>query len=120
IIVLISSAFNCMSDGRVKNQQDSTGKASTTVLPVTQSRDSKYYNWLERHREILKLNQENPPENIIIGNSIIHYWGGEPGHLIKRGEAAWKKYLAPFQVRNFGFGSDRIENVLWRISHGEL
>ncbi|MFN5022036.1 MAG: GDSL-type esterase/lipase family protein, partial [bacterium] len=33
---------------------------------------------------------------------------------------SWQKYLAPYEVRNFGFGADRIENVLWRIYHDEL
>ena len=111
-IILLNGA--CMADSRNKNTRDTIYQASTT-LPVTQSRDSKHYKWLERHQEILKLNKVKPPKNILIGNSIIHYWGGEPGHRIRRGETAWKKYLAPFEVRNLGFGSDRIENVLWRV-----
>lgn len=76
-IILLNGA--CMADSRNKNTRDTIYQASTT-LPVTQSRDSKHYKWLERHQEILKLNKVKPPKNILIGNSIIHYWGGEPGH----------------------------------------
>lgn len=119
LIILLSPACKCTASERSKNIQDTIYQASTTI-PVTQSRDSKHYNWLERHQNILRLNQKDPPENVIIGNSIIHYWGGEPGHRIKRGETAWNKYLAPFGARNLGFGSDRIENVLWRVNNGEL
>ena len=28
--------------------------------------------------------------------------------------------MRPLGVRNFGFGWDRIENVLWRVHHDEL
>ena len=36
------------------------------------------------------------------------------------GADSWQTYLEPLQVRNFGFGWDRIENVLWRVYHDEL
>src|SRR5699024_5153396 len=53
--------------------------------------------------------------------SITHYWGGEPEFSkTKRGEDSWEKYFNPSGVRNMGFSWDRIENVLWRVYHGEL
>ena len=57
---------------------------------------------------------------IIFGNSIIHYWGGQPVAPLTRGAGSWNKYLAPADVRNAAFGWDRIENVLWRVYHDEL
>ncbi|MEO6229544.1 MAG: SGNH/GDSL hydrolase family protein [Ferruginibacter sp.] len=98
--------------------QEPTGNISTNI-PVTQSRDG-YYVWRERHAEILKLNKTNPPKSVILGNSIIHYWSGEPKAPLARGAEAWNKYLEPLNVRNLGFGWDKIENVLWRVYHGEL
>lgn len=94
------------------------GNPSTTV-PVTQSRDG-YYNWRNRHAEILQLNKTSPPNSVVLANSIIHYWGGIPKAPIARGAETWDKYLNPFGFRNLGFGWDRIENVLWRVYHGEL
>lgn len=90
-----------------------------TTRPVTQSRDG-YYDWKGRHAEILSLNRQSSPANIILANSIIHYWGGEPKAPIARGEDSWKDYLQPLGVRNLGFGWDKIENVLWRVYHDEL
>jgi len=90
-----------------------------TTRPVTQSRDG-YYDWRGRHAEVLSLNRRTPPANIILANSIIHYWGGEPKAPIVRGEDSWNAYLQPLGVRNLGFGWDRIENVLWRVYHDEL
>ncbi|PSL46322.1 GDSL-like lipase/acylhydrolase family protein [Chitinophaga niastensis] len=91
-----------------------------TTIPVTQSRDIRSYDWRDRHQEILALNKKTPPQNIILANSIIHFWGGDPKAPIARGEESWNKYLAPIGMRNLAFGWDRIENVLWRIYHDEL
>ncbi|MDP4206441.1 MAG: SGNH/GDSL hydrolase family protein [Bacteroidota bacterium] len=90
-----------------------------TTQPCIQYRDG-YYNWEERHNERMKLNSKNPPSIVFIGNSIIHYWGGEPKAPIARGSDSWDKEFSPLNVGNFGFGWDKIENVLWRIYHGEL
>jgi lysophospholipase L1-like esterase len=66
------------------------------------------------------LNKEKAPEIVLIGNSITHYWGGEPTAHIVRGQDSWDKLFKGKEVRNMGFGYDRIENALWRIYHGEL
>ena len=91
----------------------------TTSMPVVQSRDG-YYDWRERHAEVLALNKATPPVNVILANSIVHYWGGKPQAPISRGADSWDKYLEPLGVRNLGFGWDKIENVLWRVYHEEL
>jgi len=92
----------------------------STTRPCTQYRDANTYDWLSRHNELLSLNKTEPPHIIFIGNSITHYWGGKPEAPISRGNDSWNEYLAPLGVRNFGFGWDRIENVLWRVYHDEL
>jgi lysophospholipase L1-like esterase len=52
--------------------------------------------------------------------SITHNWGGKPLNDRICGADSWAQYLEPLQVRNLGFGWDRIENVLWRVYHDEL
>jgi len=84
----------------------------------TQNRDP--YMWRQRHEQILKLNSERKPDVVLIGNSITHYWGGEPKAHIIRNQEAWEKMASGLNVHNLGFGWDRVENVLWRIYHGEL
>ena len=92
----------------------------STMIPVTQRREANGYEWRERHNAILERNRVNPPKAVIIGNSITHFWGGEPtGHVIN-GQKVWDKKLAPKGFGNLGFGWDRIENALWRVYHGEL
>jgi len=92
----------------------------TTQIPTCHNREPGSYNWEERHNEILKLNQIEPTKILLIGNSITHNWGGKPLNNRIKGADSWQKYLEPLQVRNFGFGWDRVENVLWRVYHDEL
>ncbi|MCW3117399.1 MAG: lipolytic protein family [Chitinophagaceae bacterium] len=90
----------------------------STTIPVIQTRDG--YDWRGRHEAIKLRNKNHTPENVIIGNSIIHYWAGEPAAATVNGADSWKKYLEPLGLQNMGFGWDRVENALWRIYHGEL
>ena len=90
----------------------------TIFTACTQQRDS--YDWKERHEQVLKLNKEKAPQILLIGNSITHYWAGEPTAKYARGTDSWEKLFKGKEVRNLGFGWDRIENALWRIYHGEL
>ena len=99
--------------------KEPSGNISTTQ-PVTQLRDLIYYDWEERHQEILDLNKRNPPEICVLGNSIVNYWAGQPEAPIQRGQKSWDKLFASSIVRNMGFGWDRIENILWRVNHDEL
>lgn len=97
--------------------KEETGTESTCI-PCKQQRDP--YDWQARHEQILKLNRTDSPEAVIIGNSIVHYWAGEPLAHQQRGKHAWSRLFQGTKVHNLGFGWDKIENVLWRIYHGEL
>lgn len=94
--------------------------ALSTQYPVEQYRDG--FDWRKRHEEIISDIEKTNPQVIIFANSIVNYWGGEPKaeKVAGRGEAAWQRYMEPLHVQNAGFGWDRIENVLWRVYHGEL
>lgn len=94
-------------------------KASKRYPPVTQRRDG-CYEWRIRHNRVLELNRTTDPEILLIGNSITHFWGGEPAYGVNNGKSAWAKTFGKRRVTNMGSGWDRIENVYWRIFHGEL
>lgn len=99
--------------------QEPTGEAPTTQ-PCIQYREPGNYDWEDRHREILERNQNNPPKMVILANSIVHFWGGEPRASLVREEDSWKNIFTPMGLANQAYGWDRIENVLWRVYHGEL
>lgn len=91
-----------------------------TTRPVTQRREPDTYEWQTRHRDLLAWIGNHPPQAVILGNSITHFWGGEPAASLTNGPKSWKKLMQPAGFQNLGYGYDRIENVLWRIYHGEL
>lgn len=88
--------------------------------PCCQRREPDNYEWAERHNAVIERNRTVNPEILMIGNSITHFWGGEPLFHRQWGIQSWKKLFGKKQVTNMGFGWDRIENVFWRIYHGEL
>jgi lysophospholipase L1-like esterase len=92
----------------------------STTQPRTQFRDAAIYDWETRHRAEIAQAKAKPPRIVFMGNSITHYWGGLPEAPISRGADSWNTVLAPLGTQNFGYGWDRIENVLWRVYHEEL
>lgn len=93
---------------------------SLIFKPCRQYRDANTYQWDARHEEVLKYNAEHQPEIVMIGNSITHYWGGLPFEKNRKADDVWQKLFKGKRVVNMGFGWDRLENMMWRIIHGEL
>ncbi len=104
----------------IKNILEEPEGSVSTAIPVTQRRDAKFYDWETRHNEVIQYDKSYSPNLLLIGNSINHYWGGPPAEGRHAGSDSWEKYFTPRITTNMGFGWDRIENVLWRIYHGEL
>ena len=99
---------------------------NSAIVPVSKL-ESDSYDWWVRHADVLSIKDSINPEIVLIGNSITHFWGGEPrlkyadGRPRKpNGPKAWESVFAPYRVLNLGFGWDRTQNVLWRLDHGEL
>jgi lysophospholipase L1-like esterase len=92
----------------------------STLVPVTQNRDWRVYDWTARHREASALMRSGRPDIVMLGDSITHFWGGEPVGGRRTGVAEWDRFFAGRTVVNLGYGWDRTENVLWRLENGEF
>ena len=99
-----------------------SGPKNSALLPLTQNRDWKSYDWVVRHEQILALNKAGAiqADVVFIGDSITHFWSGEPKAKRVAGKDSWEKWIAPHHPINLGYGWDRTENVLWRLRHGEV
>ena len=99
-------------------------RLASTLVPVTQGRDWRVYDWPARHAAAVALMKERQPEIVVLGDSIIHFWGGDPsGEGVAGRRTApevWDRFFTGRRVVNLGNGWDRTENVLWRLRHGEL
>lgn len=68
--------------------------------------------FLTRHNLVAAQKGKNV-DVVMVGDSIIHFW--EWKH-----PASWKQFVGNRTVLNLGYGGDRTENVIWRLTHGEL
>lgn len=95
-------------------------QATLSFTPSRQHRDSFTYQWTKRHDEILDYNVTVQPQIVMLGNSITHFWGGVPYEKRRVADDVWQKLFKGKSVVNLGYGWDRIENIQWRVLHGEL
>ena len=69
------------------------------------------------HRQLLAKAKQGRIDIYFEGNSITRRWGATdyPDFL-----ANWKQNFHGWNAADFGWGADRIENILWRLENGEL
>lgn len=92
---------------------------NSAIIPVSKLEEDSY-DWWQRHDAVLAAKAHFDPEIVMIGDSITHFWGGEPQADIKHGGSTWDDTFGDTAVLNMGFGWDRTQNVLWRLEHGEF
>jgi lysophospholipase L1-like esterase len=97
----------------------SMSSVNTAVIPVERLEQDSY-DWYVRHHAVLQLRQTAHPDVVLIGDSITHFWAGEPLARQANGPNAWRHAFGALSVINLGFGWDRTQNVLWRLRQGEL
>jgi lysophospholipase L1-like esterase len=97
------------------------GPANTALVPVPKLEDD-FYDWWGRHGAILATKDETRPDVVLLGDSITHLWGGNPPWTGRPpgGPQDFARTFAGHRVLNLGFGFDRVQNVLWRLDHGEF
>lgn len=67
---------------------------------------------LKRHAGFMDRIKSGPVGLLFLGDSITDGWS-------KNGEYTWMKF-APYNPANFGISGETTEQVLWRITNGEL
>jgi platelet-activating factor acetylhydrolase IB subunit beta/gamma len=84
-------------------------RINASVLEAVERRDEHH---VERHAAFLRRIKEGPIGLLFLGDSLTRRWAETP--------RLWEHYFAKYQPANFGVGSDTIQNLKWRILHGEL
>lgn len=74
-------------------------------------------NSMLAHRQLLAKRTQGTIDAYFVGTSITRRWGATdyPDFL-----AHWKANFSGWNAADFGWGADRIENILWRMENGEL
>lgn len=98
---------------------DSMTDINTALIPVERL-EPDVYDWYARHHAELDLEKHVQPRVVLVGDSITHFWGGQPNSTPVNGPQSWEKVFGAMPVINSGFGWDRTQNVLWRLRQGEF
>lgn len=69
------------------------------------------------HQQLLNKARNGVIDIYFEGDSIVRRWGATdyPDLL-----ANWNRNFHGWNAANFGWGADKIENILWRLNNGEL
>ncbi len=69
------------------------------------------------HEQLLAKRKQGRIDVYFEGDSIVRRWGAlDYPELL----ANWRKNFFGWNAADFGWGADRVENILWRLQHGEL
>src|SRR5712671_4805599 len=85
--------------------------AAQTPVPRTDQ------NSMTAHAQLLEKARKGGIDIYFEGDSITRRWGATdyPDLL-----ANWKQNFFGWNAADFGWGADRIQNILWRLESGEL
>jgi len=74
-------------------------------------------NSLIAHEQLLAKARQGRIDVYFEGDSIARRWGAlDYPELLD----SWKKNFFGWNAADFGWGADRVENILWRLENGEL
>ena len=74
-------------------------------------------NSLTAHAQLLDKAKSGRIDIYFEGDSITRRWGATDYPELL---ANWKQNFSGWNAADFGWGADRIENILWRLNNGEL
>jgi cephalosporin-C deacetylase-like acetyl esterase/lysophospholipase L1-like esterase len=76
-------------------------------------------NSLLAHEQLLRKAHTGQIDLYFLGDSITRRWGAADAQYQEL-LANWKQSFFGWNAADFGWGSDTTQNILWRLSHGEL
>jgi beta-glucosidase len=86
--------------------------------PISRFNDGGWWirgRGLEKRNEIA-ANAGAEYDIVMVGDSITHRWERKGGE----GRALFAGLKKTYRILNLGYGGDRTEHVIWRLSNGEL
>lgn len=91
---------------------------NSAIIPVAKL-EADFYDWQARHDAKVREAAARNHDLVFIGDSLTHLFEGHPG-MPDRGDRVWAEYYGKRNALNLGYGWDRTQNVLWRLSNGEF
>jgi lysophospholipase L1-like esterase len=87
------------------------------IVPADRATARSDANSRIAHDQLLAKRSQGKIDIYFEGDSITRRWGAtDYPQLLEN----WKKNFFGWNAADFGWGADRVENILWRIENGEL
>ena len=87
--------------------------------PVTRPEPRTDANSQKAHEQLLAKKNQGKIDVYFIGDSITRRWGTSDAQYAPF-LAHWNQSFHGWNAADFGWGADRIQNILWRLDEGEL
>jgi lysophospholipase L1-like esterase len=112
---LVISAFVALSPLAAQAQSPAVDRSvsASRAQPRTDAKS------LMAHQQLLQKAKQGGIDVYFVGDSITRRWGASDVQYRPLLEN-WKTNFFGWNAGNFGWGGDRIENILWRLENGEL
>src|SRR5712692_817187 len=91
--------------------------AQPTLSPAERPVPRTDANSLTAHAQLLEKAKAGRIDIYFEGDSITRRWGATDYPELL---ANWKQNFFGWNAADFGWGADKIENILWRLENGEL
>lgn len=89
---------------------------SRPCLPIGRRR-ARTRTRILAHQQLLAKSKQGHIDVYFEGDSITRRWGAtDYSELL----ANWKRNFFGWNAADFGWGADKVENILWRLENGEL
>ncbi len=90
---------------------------SAQMVPADRPAPRTDQNSQTAHQQLLAKAKQGHIDIYFEGDSITRRWGAtDYPELLEN----WKKNFFGWNAADFGWGADRVENILWRLENGEL
>jgi lysophospholipase L1-like esterase len=90
---------------------------SAQTMPADRPAPRTDQNSQLAHQQLLAKTKQGRIDVYFEGDSITRRWGAtDYPELLEN----WKKNFFGWNAADFGWGADRVENILWRLENGEL
>src|SRR5207302_1144517 len=104
--------WNALATVAVVDAEPARGRESADRAARRTDRNS-----MLAHAQLVEKARRGRIDIYFEGDSIVRRWGAlDYPELL----ASWTSNFYGWNAANFGWGSDRTQNILWRLQHGEL
>src|SRR5438045_9194092 len=90
-----------------------SGQSAAPDRPVARTDQ----NSLTAHAQLIEKAKKGRIDIYFEGDSITRRWGATDYPQLL---ANWNRNFSGWNAADFGWGADRIQNILWRLNNGEL